>query len=276
MTKFFLTSLVTLTLLQAEALSSTLLENNSSQEISKNFHSSHFWEKKRASLLKQQTALNFQTTLHQGEEYTLKKGWNRLSSPKDGIEVQKSFKDIEVVFIYDTRSQLWAGYTPNQMLMKKMQEAQILQLKYIEPHQEFYVLSPKKQEISIISEIPNAQCQALIKNENYEVLADSGLDDAFTFNDAKSIGLRSRYYSHTRKGVYNDSRVMIIVPKLQKLSTNKEYKKYGPAIPKMMLHFNEAYAEKVFYAYDFLEESCRKGKFPSYKTPPAPVMQKVK
>ena len=41
-------------------------------------------------------------------------------------------------------------------------------------------------------------------------------------------------------------------------------------------YFNEAYAEHEFYSYDYLNESCRKGYFPSKRKPPAPAMKLVK
>ena len=298
MTKFFLTFLLSLSALQADCSNYTLLGTPDSKEISKDFKNTLIWTKEKNSwslskpienfslsstvcktagyVLLNNKQVNFNAPLYKEESYRVKRGWNTLSTPKDGLDVAKTFKDAEFVYVYDKRSNVWAGYSPRADLMKKIVSSQLLALKYIEPHRAFYVLSTKSMKTDIVSKVSNAQCQALMKNKKYELLFDSGTDDTFTFNAKRTIGLRSRYFSHTRRGVYNDSRVMVIVPKLKKLSANKNYKKYGPAIPKMMLLFNEAYAGETFYAYDFLEESCRKGVFPSRKAPPAPVMQKVK
>ena len=298
MTKFFLSFLLTLSALQANCNNYALLGAPSSKEISKDFKDTIVWTKEnsrwehsqpqqnfslQSSLCKttgyvllNNNKANFSAPLHHSNIYRIKRGWNYFSTPKDGVDVEKTFKDVEFVYVYDKRSATWAGYSPKADLMKKITDTRILRLKYIEPNRAFYVLATKSQKVDIISKLPNAQCQALMKNKNFELLYDSGVDDAFTFNASKSVGLRSRYRSHTRKGVYNDSRVLIIIPKIKKLSPNKKYKKYGPAIPKMMVHFNEAYRDQIFYAYDFLEESCRKGVFPSQRVPPAPVMKKVK
>jgi hypothetical protein len=159
--------------------------------------------------------------------------------------------------------------------MDKIAKKRILELRYIEPNRGFYVLSDKAMRVGISSKLPNAQCQKIMNDKNYETIFDSGIDDAYTYNATKTTGLKSRNFSHMRKGVYNDSRIAIMLPKL-KLSKDKKVYKYGPAIPKMMIHFNKAYQEMEFYAYDFLNESCHKGYFPSKKKPPAPMLKEIK
>lgn len=220
--------------------------------------------------------IKYKTLLYPKNYYDLKKGWNYLTTPKDGVDVRKTFLDAEFVYVYDKRSQAWAGYSSQAKLMNKIKISRILELKYIEPKQGFYVLSSKAKRVSIVSKLPNAQCQKIMKSKKYNLIYDSGTDSAFSFNTVKSVGVKSRYWSHTRKGVYNDSRILIMVPKIQKLSKNKTLKKYGPAIPMMMIHFNEAYTEKEFYAYDYLDESCYKGVFPSKRLPPKPMLKKLK
>jgi hypothetical protein len=298
MTKFFLTFLLSLSALQADCSNYALLGAPDSKEISKDFKNSLVWTKEKNNwslskpienfslsssvckttgyVLLNNDKANFRAPLYKESSYKIKRGWNLLNTPQEGVDVAKTFQNVEFVYVYDKRSSLWAAYSPRADLMKKIKESKLLTLKYIEPRRAFYVLATKSMKTTIHSKVPNAQCQALMKNKNYEILYDSGIDNAFTFNTDTTLGLRSRNFSHTRRGVYNDSRVMIIVPKLKKYAADKTYRKYGPAIPKMMLLFNAAYAEKEFYAYDFLEESCRKGFFPSPKAPPAPVMLKVK
>lgn len=220
--------------------------------------------------------ITYKSLLHHKNYYDLKKGWNYFTTPKDGVDVTKTFLDAEFVYVYDKRSRAWAGYSPKDTLMKKIKQTRILELKYIEPNRGFYVLSSKAMRVAISSKVANEQCQKIMKNKNYDIIYDSGIDKAFSYNGIKSVALASRYFSHNRKNIYNDSRIIIIVPKLKKLSTNKTPKKYGPAIPKMMIHFNEAYQEQQFYAYDFLNESCHMGYFPSKRKPPAPTMKKLK
>jgi len=220
--------------------------------------------------------ISYTTPSYDKEFYSIKKGWNYFTTPKDGVDVTKTFLDAEFVYVYDKRSRAWAGYSPKDTLMKKIKQTRILELKYIEPNRGFYVLSSKAMRVAISSKVANEQCQKIMKNKNYDIIYDSGIDKAFSYNGIKSVALASRYFSHNRKNIYNDSRIIIIVPKLKKLSTNKTPKKYGPAIPKMMIHFNEAYQEQQFYAYDFLNESCHMGYFPSKRKPPAPTMKKLK
>ncbi len=208
--------------------------------------------------------------------YDLKKGWNYFTTPKNGVDVAKTFLDVEFVYVYDKRSQAWASYSPKDTLMQKIKQTRILELKYIEQGRGFYVLSSKAMRVAIASIVPNEQCQKFLKDINYDVIYDSGIDKAFTYNDIKSLSLSSRYFSHNREGVYNDSRVMIMVAKPKKLSKNKTPKKYAPAVPKMIILFNEAYQEQQFYAYDFLNNTCHVGYFPSKKKPPAPTMKILK
>lgn len=220
--------------------------------------------------------IKYKIVLHHTNYYDLKKGWNYLTTPKDGVDVRKTFLDVEFVYVYDKRSQEWAGFSPEAELMSKIKRSRILELNYIEPKQGFYVLSTKAMRVGIVSKLPNAECQKIMRSKKYDLIYDSGADTSFSFNSIKSVGVKSRYLLHTRKGIYDDSRVLIMVPKLQKLSKNSILKKYGPAIPKMMIHFNEAYSEKEFFAYDYLNNLCYKGVFPSRRLPPQPTLKEFK
>ena len=298
MTKYLLILLLSLSYLQATCKEYTLLGSENQNQTQINSKDSIVWDKQDNvwSVSKPKNSVNltsstckesgyvlvsnsnmaYKTLLHHTNYYDLKEGWNYLTAPKDGVDVTKTFMDAEFVYVYDKRSSAWAGYSPKKELMSKIKSTRILELRYIEPKRGFYVLSQKAMRVAIASKLPNAQCQKFMQNSNFDVIYDSGIDKAFSFNGIKSAAVASRYFSHTRKGVYNDSRVAIMVPKLKKLSTNKIAKKYAPAVPKIMIHFNEAYADKKFYAYDYLNESCHKGYFPSKRKPPAPTMETVK
>lgn len=297
MTKLLLTLLLTITYSQASCKEYKLLglENQSQTDI--NYKDTIVWNKKGSTwsvsvplksykltkktckdsgyVLVANNDMAYKTLLHHKNYYDLKKGWNYITTTKDGVDVAQTFKDVEFVYVYDKRSQAWAGYSPKEELKKKMKSTRILELRYLEPRRGFYVLSSKDQRVNISSKLPSTQCQKIMNDKNYDVIFDSGIDAEFSYNPIKSIAFASRYHSHNRKGIYNDSRVVIMTPKLKKLSTNKITKKYGPAIPKIMIYFNEAYAEQEFYSYDFLNEDCRKGYFPSKRKPPAPMMKKV-
>lgn len=214
--------------------------------------------------------------LHHKNFYAIKKGWNSLTSPKDGVDVAKTFSNVEFVYIYEPRSKLWAGYSPKKELMQKMKSAKILELKYIEPKKSFFLLSEKAMRVAIASKAPNKECQKIIDSKEYELLQNSGASQKMSYNGSKTLAFSSRYFSHQREGIYNDSRVLLMVPKIQKFSKTKKLKKYGPAVPKIMIEFNEAFIGREFYAYDYLNESCYKGYFPSKKRPPSPTLKKVK
>ena len=212
--------------------------------------------------------------LHTKNAYTLKKGWNKLTTPKDGVDVIKTFKNISTVkflVTYDSVSKYWAGFTLDQSALKDIKE--MLLLKYLEPHVTFYALSSKDVMLKIESSHVNATCQKIIDDKRYDVLYDSGLTKEEQVSPDKSMSFNSRYRSHEYRGVYNDTRVALMYPKMGKKS--KETLKYGPAEPMVMLKYNQFYADKEFFAYDYLDKKCYKGLFPSRKMPPLPVLQEL-
>jgi len=213
--------------------------------------------------------------LYDKSYYTLKKGWNYLQAPKDGVDVAKTFTDVEFVYIYDRRSKRWAGYSLDATLMRKIKAAKILTLKYIEPHEGFYLLTAQAMRVEIFSSLPSTSCQRIMKSGAYELIYDSGIEPDLSYNSSGSVGVASRYRSHTRRGVYNDSRVLVMVPKLKSLSKEQRLQKYAPAIPKIAIYFNSAYRNKAFYVYDYLDRLCYKGYFPSKRSPPRPVLKKI-
>lgn len=231
--------------------------------------------KESGYILLDKNNINNKRVLYHHNYYDLKKGWNTLSTPKEGLDVKKTFLDVEFVYVYDQHSKTWAGYSPKSELMQKMQSSGILELKYIEPHKKFYLLSQKAMRVPIASKVPNEACQKIIKSNNYELLENSGASQQMSYSSRKTVAFASRYLSHQRKGIYNDSRVLLMIPKLNSFAKDRDFKKYGPALPKIKIAFNAAYIGREFYAYDYLNESCYKGYFPSKKRPPAPVLEKL-
>jgi len=227
----------------------------------------------------QKTLLNFLSSLenskiHTKQTYILKKGWNQLTTPKNGIDVIKTFQDIsEVKFVvtYDFKSKYWAGFTLQQDLLKDIRE--MLLLKYLEPNITFFILSDKDMMISVKSTKIDATCKSIMQQKDYSYILDSGLTKTKQQDISQNISINSRYSSHEYRGIYNDTRIILIYPKITKVS--KKVLKYGPAEPMVMINYADNYADKYFYIYDYLEKRCYKGIFPSKKVPPLPTLQKI-
>jgi len=229
----------------------------------------------QSELLSKLNSAHLIPSLHKTNTYTLYKGWNQLITPKDGIDVIKTFENIsEVKFIvtYDSKSKYWAGFTLDSTVLKDIKE--MILLKYLEPNITFFALSEKTIRLNIESATVNSVCQKLIDSKDYGVLRDSGLSQAAALSNDKSIDLNSRYRSHEYRGFYADTRVVLIYPKL-KTSTEKTMK-YAPAEPTIAMHYAKEYENKRFYVYDFLEKECYEGIFPSRRMPPLPVLRVVK
>jgi hypothetical protein len=88
------------------------------------------------------------------------------------------------------------------------------------------------------------------------------------------MSAKSRYFSHHEKGIYNDTRIVLIYPKLE-AKTKRSYK-YGPAMPKTFFEFSKEYEAKKFFVYDFKEQKCFEGIFPSMQIPPFPTLKEIK
>ena len=219
---------------------------------------------------------SYKTPSYTKDSYSLKKGWNYLPSHKDGVDVVKTFKnlkDLEFVYVYDKRTAAWAAYSPVKNLEEMMSETRVLALKKIEPGIGFYVYAKKSMRVDIKHVKMSEACMKFINDDNFDTLIDSGTSDDATQNSTKSMAIQSRYFSHYRRGVYDESRVMLIYPKL-KLKGTFAYK-YGPASPKVMLKYAKEYEESAFYIYDFKDEQCYSGKFPSQKIPPFSSLKKL-
>ena len=170
---------------------------------------------------------------------------------------------------------MWAGYSPDNNLMKKILSTRILSLKYIEPGLGFYVYAKNDVKIDIKSTVISATCQKKIDSDEFGVVYDTGTSKDIVFNDDKSIGVGSRYLSHHKRGIYNDTRVALIYPKIDKLHSEKQILKYGPAVPKVKIRFNKAYEAMTYYIYDYNTRVCYEGILPSAKIPPYSVLKKL-
>jgi len=202
-------------------------------------------------------------------EYQLQIGWNRLLTPKDGINIKETFNDSSVLYVvvFDEVSKKWALYSP---LMQDTKE--YLDLFYIEPYHNFFVYMKEKKSLPIKSNYINMACKRELKKNSYLSLLDSGISKKAVIAKDASISISSRYYSHHEKGIYNDTRVMLIYPKLVDIQTKSIYQ-YGPAQPTVLLKFAKEYEGRKFFIYDFKDKTCYKGYFPSHKIPPFPILQ---
>jgi len=234
--------------------------------------------KDKAYLLINNNEISYNTSNYDKDSYHLKRGWNYLQGHKDGVDIVKTFKKaigVEFVYIYEDITEVWAGYSPQRHLENLMLDTRILSLKKIEPGKGFYVYSKKNIKVVIKNTKVKSLCRTLMMNDKYNYILDSGIDNAMTFNIDKTMGLGSRYKSHHIRGIYNDTRVMLIYPK-ELSKKNIELKKYGPAKPKIMMEFAKEYEGIKFYVFDYKVDKCYEGTFPSMKVPPFGSLREIK
>ena len=89
----------------------------------------------------------------------------------------------------------------------------------------------------------------------------------------QSLSIKTRYLTHHEKGIYNDTRVMLIYPNIN--TKGKATYRYGPASPKIAMKYAKEYEEKEFYIYDYKMRKCFKGYFPSMRIPPYPTLKEI-
>lgn len=223
--------------------------------------------------------IDYKMPIHKSKFYSIKKGWNYFGSTKDGIAIAKTFaqhKEIQFIYTYDKHSTAWAGYSPDKLLLNKIMQRRILLLKYIEPKKGFYVYSDKDVKVAVKSTSMTNICQKKIDTGKFETLLSSGVSKDMVFSETHDIGVKSRYLSHQKRGIYDDTRVMLIYSKLPKSSSAKKLLHYGPAVPKVMLSYDKKYQNKNFYMYDFFKKECYLGIFPSRKIPPFSTLKKLR
>jgi hypothetical protein len=212
------------------------------------------------------------THLKKNNIYSIKKGWNSFTTSKSGIDVIKTFENlpaVKFVVTYDFQSNYWAGFTLNQSILKDIKE--MLLLRSLEPNTHFFILSDKEFTLTIESNIPRGECAALQENPHFLAVQNSALASTPTEDNKRNISITSRYHSHTYRGYYDDTRVLLFYPKIK--TTSKKILHYGPAEPFVHLEYAKEYEDKTFYIYDYLLKKCYRGTFPSKKMPPFPTLQ---
>jgi len=212
------------------------------------------------------------SSLHNSKKYDLKKGWNKLTTPKEGVDVSKTFSDtsaVQFVAAYDEASKVWAILSSEKIADDKG----ILLLKYLEPKITFFVLAKSDTSVQIKSIELNKSCKKMMQNDSYNYIVSSVFDNKAISSKDNSINIKTRYLTHFEKGIYNETRVMLIYPKID-LKANATYK-YGPANPRVTIKYSKEYEEKEFYIFNYKMQKCYKGLFPSMKIPPYPVLEEI-
>ena len=249
MKRLFILSLLSMTLLGASPLSLTEKEN--------------FLKELKGSSSK---------FIHKSTKYSIQKGWNTLQTPLEGIDVSKTFFDsskVELVVAYDKKSKLWA----TSSYADQEDDKKILLLRYLEPHVRFFVLAKTDTSIEIKSIKINNSCKKMMQDEEYNFMINSALDENPTASKDKTLSIKTRYFTHHEKGIHNETRVMLIYPKVD--SKGKASFRYGPASPRVALRFAKEYEGKKFYIYDYKLQKCHEGLFPSPKIPPFPRLIEI-
>lgn len=205
----------------------------------------------------------------------IKKGLNIFQSPPNGIDVKKTFQnhaEIILVCAFDPSSKKWAYFSPSAY---NPNDAQALSLKYLEPNVKYYVFASKSSNLMIYANMMNEQCLGLLHSGKYNFFVNSIFDNKAAVTQDKSLALQTRYLTNYEKGMYDDTRVALLYPKIHTHLDHKRVYKYGPAIPKIALAFVKEYEGKVFYVYDYKFGKCYKGVFPSIKIPPFPILKEL-
>ncbi|MBN2895172.1 MAG: hypothetical protein JXK05_04675 [Campylobacterales bacterium] len=212
-----------------------------------------------------------------GDTLKLQAGWNHIAAPREGIDVLATFEaqaQIRFVFVYDPQSGIWAGYSPKRDILEAINQTRILLLRAIEPEVGLFIYAEKAMEHKSVPLHVSEQCLEFARQSDYATLTDSGMDADATENPKDAIALQSRYLSHYRRGIYSDSRQMLIYPKIK--TDAAATLKYAPADPATHIRYAPQYAEKSFYIYDFMQRRCYIGVFPSKKVPPFGTLKVLK
>lgn len=217
------------------------------------------------------------TPLHSKQTLTLQKGWNHLLSPKDGIDIEKSFapygSSIDFVYSYDPLTQAWAAYSADEKIQEQIRSTRILWLKSIEPHKELYIYARKTVALSLEPIAIGSQCMEMMQKDSYHFITSSGLDKDPISNPHSTLFLKSRYIGHYKRGIYDDTRITLIYPKKEIKGEAKL--NYGPAEPKAAIKYAKEYEDETFYMFDYKNKGCYEGVFPSMKKPPIAALKKL-
>ena len=234
--------------------------------------------KKDGYILINNNSKNDYQPLKRGNTYIIHKGWNYFNTPKDGIDIVKSFhkiENIQFIYSYDKVSKVWAGYSPHKELQMKMASTRILNLRYIEPHRGFYIYASQTLRVKIEATVINKQCQSIL-DKGYSLLIATGIDKKAVYNSEKTLSIKSRYASHYRRGIYNDSRVALIFDTAKaSLKSSNKLNKYGPVNPSVIIEYDKSLENSWFFIFDYFQKECYRGIFPSKKIPPFSTLQKI-
>ncbi len=197
-------------------------------------------------------------------EYRLKKGWNTLIVPDDGIDIVTTFTqaDINDLFYYDAERNLLTLYRADAIGMSVPGH---LRLEALEPGDEFSVYAQRDAIITIVPSAITGICLSYADDPGYMYIAASGKKES-SRESGTSMELTSRYLPYQKKGFYRDSRVTLIYPKLS--TAGVATLRYGPANPRILINYAKAYENRTFYLYDHFQKRCFTGIFPSQKVPP--------
>lgn len=207
--------------------------------------------------------------LYTSSTISYKKGWNLFISPKEGIDIPRSFqnaKGLEIV-TFDPVSKVWAVF-PNDK--KKENE---LYLESIEGGIPFFILAKKDGLVKLFPIKIINPCRNIFKNSYYETIEASGFNEGFVTNSNETFYAKSRYLTQHEKGTYKDTRILIAIPKIHDAKAAKHLYKYGPAVPKSYFLFTKEYEGKFFYLFNYHDKKCYKGIFPSERIPPFPFLK---
>jgi len=197
-------------------------------------------------------------------QYHLKKGWNTLCVPTDGIDIVATFlhTDIETLYHYDAERNLLALYRADAIGASVPGH---LLLETLEPGEEFSLFTATAATIDIVPSGLTGTCLAYANTSDYlqHIEALSGKE---AVNASGDIKLVSRYLPYQKRGFYRDSRVTLIYPKLP--YAGDATFRYGPANPRILIDYAKAYENRMFYLYDHFQKRCFTGIFPSQKVPP--------
>jgi len=196
-------------------------------------------------------------------QYHLKKGWNTLRVPADGIDIIATFlhADIEALYHYDAERNLLALYRADAIAASVPGH---LLPETLEPGEEFSLFAATAATIDIMPSGLTGTCLAYANSPDYLHIEASGEKEPL--NASKGIKLTSRYLPYQKKGFYRDSRVTLIYPNLP--DSGAATLRYGPANPRILIEYAKAYENRMFYLYDHFQKRCFTGIFPSQKVPP--------
>jgi len=206
--------------------------------------------------------------------YYLHKGWNKILVPNTGVDVLttlQNHQEILRVALYDKELHQWALLQQNNTSLSQTNKP--LLLVSAEPKQTLFIQARCDTTLSLATISISKSCQKYLHNPHFNALVASSKDTQRVFSTNKTISIAPRYASNFHRGYYKDSRVLLIYPKIDKYTHTLQ--SYGPAEPYINIKYDTSYEQKEFFIFDYMDKRCYRGIFPSFKTPPYPVLQEL-